>query len=108
MGTRPGRFFMPNERAGAFDRTPTLRVERSGLHCDFRICISDRLIESQRLDVAAELAQRIKPFRRASARIAHEVVEAVFPSDHDKMRDAAGQTHADNNWISVCDVRIDE
>ncbi len=61
----------------------------------------DRLVKSQRLDVAAEFAQRIKPFRRAGARIAHEIVETVFPRNDDKMRDAASQPHAHDHWISA-------
>src|SRR5438045_2837244 len=80
----------------------------SALHCDARICIRDGLVKSQRLDVAAEFAQRVKPLRRAGARIAHEIIETVFSGDDDKMRDAAGQAHADDHGITARDVRIDQ
>ena len=59
-------------------------------------------------DVAAEFSQRVKPFRRAGARIAHEIIETVFPGDDDKMRDAITQPHAHDHGISVRDVRIDQ
>src|SRR4029450_7778034 len=73
-----------------------------------RVCVSDGLIKSERLNVAAEFPQRVQPFRRAGARIAHEIIEAVFPCNHDKMRDSASQPHAHDHGISVRDVRIDQ
>ena len=52
------------------------------------IPIRDRLVKSQRLDVAAKLAERVETFRRAVAGITHEIVEPVFAGDDDKMCDA--------------------
>src|SRR5258708_5206589 len=86
----------------------TQAIEQSAAHCDFRIRVGDRLVESQSLDVAAEFSQRIKALRRAPAGIAHEIIEAVFACDDDKMRDAATQPYAHNYGISVRDVRIDQ
>src|SRR5215831_16866603 len=85
-----------------------LRMSWSAAHCDFRIRIGDRLVKSQRLDIAAELAQRVETFRRTGAGIAHQIIEAVLSRDDDKMRDAAGQTYAYDYGISVRDVRIDQ
>src|SRR4029077_16702681 len=38
----------------------------------------DRLVESQRFDVAAEFPQRIEAFRRTGAGIGNEVVEPIL------------------------------
>src|SRR6266516_828293 len=71
-----------------------------------RVYIRDRLVKSQRLDVAAELAQRIEAFRRTAAGILYEIVKPVFAGNDDKMRDAAGQPHPHDHGISVREVRI--
>jgi len=67
-----------------------------------------RLVKSQRLDIAAEFAQRVEAFRRAGAGIGNEIVESIFASDHDKMRDAAGQSHSHDDGISAGKIRIDQ
>ena len=61
---------------------------RSAPRGQLRIRSGDGLVESQRLDVAAEFSQRVKPFRRAGAGIAYEIIETIFPGDDDEMRDA--------------------
>ena len=72
------------------------------------IPIRDRLVKSQRLDVAAKLAERVETFRRAVAGITHEIVEPVFAGDDDKMCDATWQPHPHDDGVSTGEVRIDE
>src|SRR5438874_1330299 len=71
---------------------------------ELRTRIRNGLVKSERLDVTAEFAQRVETFCRTRARIAHEVVETLFPGDHDKMRHATRQTHTDDHRISVRQV----
>ena len=65
------------------------------------MCARDRLVKSQGLNVAAELAQRVETFRRAGAGIGNEVVEPILAGNDDKMRDAAGQSDSHDDRISA-------
>src|SRR5216110_222312 len=70
--------------------------------------IPDQLIKSERLDVAAKLAQRVETLCGPGAGIAHKIVESVFAGDDNKMGDAASQAHAHDHGVSMGEVRIDE
>src|SRR5437667_11696803 len=72
---------------------------RSPPHGEFGTRIRDWLIESQRLDVAAELAQRVKALCSAAAGIAYEIVETVLASNHHKMRHTACETNAHEDRV---------
>src|SRR6266496_3014644 len=73
-----------------------------------RIRIRNGLVKSEGLDVTAEFAQRVETFCRASARIAHEIVETVLTRDDDKMRHAARQSYSHDDRVSPVDIRIDQ
>ena len=64
----------------------------------------DRLIKAQRFNVAMKLAQRIETFGRAGAGIAHEIIEALFARDYDKMGNTVRQMHPHNDRISACEI----
>ena len=70
--------------------------------------VRNRFVKSQALDVAAELAQRIEPFRRATAGILHQIIEPILAGDHNKMRDAARQPYPHDDGISAGEIRIDQ
>src|SRR5947207_15743929 len=82
------------------------RVHRFARELRVRIC--DRLIKSQRLDIAAKLAQRVKAFSSTTAGITHEIIEAILARDDNKVRDAVSQADPHNNRISASEVGINE
>src|SRR5215471_17828875 len=81
---------------------------RSLLRGKFGVRIRDWLVKSQRLNIAAKLAEWVKAFASTSAGIAHEVIEALFAGDDNKMRDAVPQADPHNDRIPASEVRVNE
>ena len=80
---------------------------RESLPLRGEVRIRNRLVKSERFDVAAEFAQRVETFFGASARIAHQIVKALFTGNHDKMRYAARQPHPHQGAVELEEGRVD-
>ena len=78
--------------------TCSLRLPFRG---ELGVHIRDWLVKSQRLDVAAKLAQWIKSSPSAAARVGDEIVKAFLARDDNKMSGSACESHPHDHRISA-------
>src|SRR5262249_20865469 len=73
-----------------------------------RVDRCDRLVKTERFDVAVEFAQWIETFGCTATGILDEIIESIFASDYNKVGDAVAEPDAHNDRISVGEIGVDE
>src|SRR4051812_9435065 len=82
----------------------SMSANRLALCGQLRISIGDWLIKSERLDVAAQLAQWVEASRGTRAGIGDEIIKAVLACNHHEMRYPASEPDAHDHRISPCEI----
>src|SRR5207253_1056251 len=70
--------------------------------------LHQRLVKSERFDIAVKLTEGVKTFGRAGTGIAHQVVESVLAGDDNEVGDASAQPHSDDYRIATGEIAIDQ